>query len=168
MNSFIEQARFYAAYHSNKMTRYTHLAGVPLIIFSLMIFLGFVQIIIPGVINTNLACIATLALLVYYFRLNWQLALAITPIMLALLWLASWFNYSGPTKFAMWSFFITFVVGWCLQLYGHFLEKKKPAFMDNVYQAFIAPLFLTAELIFMAGYMKALQAEIYQTKKSAA
>lgn len=161
MKSFIEQAQFYAEYHQNATTRYTHLAGVPLIILSLMIFLGFVKIIIPGVYGTNLACLTTIGVLIYYYRLNWQLALALTPVLIILLWLASWFNYSGPTKLGLWVFLITFVVGWGLQFYGHFIEGKKPAFMVNISQALIAPLFLMAEIIFMAGYMNDLKAQIY-------
>ncbi len=161
MKSFIEQAQFYATYHQNMKTRYTHMAGVPLIILSVMILLGFVQIIIPGVFASNLAWFATIAALAYYFFLNWELALALTPIMLFLLWIAHWFSEDGPTTLGVWAFIITFFVGWGLQFYGHYLEGKKPAFMDNVGQALIAPLYLVAELFFMAGYMKSLQAQIY-------
>jgi len=161
MKSFIEQAQFYAKYHQNVQTRYTHMAGVPLIILSLMILLGFVKIIVPGVFSSSLAFFATLAALIYYFRINWKLALALTPIMLILLWLSYWFSMDGPTKLGVWAFIITFILGWGLQFYGHYLEGKKPAFMDNLGQALIAPLFLTAELFFMAGYMQSLKEEIY-------
>lgn len=167
MKPFIEQAQMYAEYHQNPQTRYTHLAGVPLIILSLMILLGFVKIIIPDVFGTNLACLTTLAVLVYYFRLNWQLALILTPIFLILLWLASWFNHAGPTTLGVWAFIITFVVGWGLQLYGHFLEGKKPAFMVNLSQGLIAPLYLTAELMFMAGLMSSLKEEIHGKNEEA-
>jgi uncharacterized membrane protein YGL010W len=160
MKSFIEQAQCYASYHQNPMTRYTHLIGVPIIIFSLMILLGFVKIVIPGVYTTNLACLATIAILIYYYRLNWQLALPLTVGFVILLWLASWFNSNGPTKLGVWTFIITFIIGWGFQLYGHFIEGKKPAFIVNSSQALIAPLFVTAELIFMAGYMTALQEQV--------
>ena len=165
MTSFIEQAQFYAAYHQNTMTRYTHMAGVPILILSLMILLGFVKIIIPGVFASNLACFATLAILMYYYRLNWQLAMMLTPIMIVLLWLASWFNYAGPTQLGLWSFIITFILGLGLQFYGHYIEEKPPAFMDNLMQALIAPLYLTAELFFMAGFMNSLKEQIYGPTK---
>jgi uncharacterized membrane protein YGL010W len=137
------------------------MAGVPLIVLSLMIVLGFIKIIIPSVFATNLACVTTLAVLIYYYRLNWQLALILTPVFLFLLWLASFFNYYGPTKLGVWAFLITFFAGWGLQLYGHYLEGKKPVFMVNLCQALIAPLYLTAELMFMAGLMQSLKSEIY-------
>jgi len=160
MKSFIELAQFYSTYHQNEMTRYTHMAGVPIVILSLMIFLGFLKIVLPGVFETNLACLITLALLIYYYRLNWQLSLVLTPILLFLLWLASWFNYAGPTTFGVWAFIITFIAGWGIQLYGHYIEGKKPALMDNLWLALVAPLYLTAELLFMAGFMKSLKEQI--------
>jgi len=166
MKSFIEQAQFYATYHQNIMTRYTHLAGVPIVIISLMIFLGFVKIIVPGVFASDLATFVTVAALIYYYRLNWQLSLALTPILLLLLWLAHWFSKYGPTKLGLWAFLITFIVGWGLQFYGHYIEGKRPAFMVNLSQALIAPLYLTAELFFMAGYMNSLKDQIYGTKEN--
>ncbi len=168
MKSFIEQAQFYVEYHQNKGTLYTHMVGVPLIVLSVMILLGFIKLIIPGVLHTSFACLATIALLVYYFRLQWQLALAVTPILLILLGIAHFFSHAGPTKLGIWAFIITFIVGWGLQLYGHITEGKKPAFMDSLYQALIAPLFLTAELIFMAGYLPDLKEQIYQKSKAKA
>lgn len=161
MKSFIEQAQIYAGYHSKPNTLYTHLIGVPLIIFSLMILIGYVKIMVPGVFATNLAFLATLALLAYYFRLQWQLALTLTPLLFFLLWIASFFNYTGPTRVSLWIFAITFILGWALQIAGHMMEGKKPAFMDNLCQAFIAPLYLTAEIYFMFNQMAGLKAQIH-------
>lgn len=161
MKSFIEQTQFYAAYHQKPTTFYTHLAGVPLIIFSLMIFLGFFHLVIPGVMDTNLAGIATIVLLVYYFLLNWRLALVLTVFFFFMLWIADTISDPGPTRFALWFFLITFISGWALQLIGHFFEGNRPAFMDNLWQLFIAPLYLTAELFFKAGRMKKLEEQIH-------
>ncbi len=161
MKSFIEQAQFYAAYHQNIKTRYTHLAGVPILILAAMIFLGFIKIIMPGIFATNLAFFATVGALVYYFRLHWQLALALTPILFILLLIANWFSQDGPTPFGVWFFIIFFIIGLGLQFYGHYLGGKRPAFMDNCNQALIAPLCLVAELFFMAGYMQSLKDQIY-------
>ena len=161
MNSFIEQAQFYAAYHQKPNTRYTHFAGVPLIIFSLMVLLGFIHLIIPGVVDITFATIATVVLLIYYFYLNWRLALALTVIFIILLALADLVSYNGPTRISLWIFALTFVIGWALQLIGHFMEGKPPAFLDNLWQSLIAPMFLTAELFFLAGRMQGLKEQIY-------
>lgn len=161
MKTFIEQASCYASHHQNPKTQQTHWIGVPLITFSLLVLLGCVKIIIPGIFQTNLACIATLALLVYYARLNWLLALAITPLLLLLLWLASWITSNGPNTLASWIFIITFISGWTLQLYGHYISDEKPAFITQISQIFIAPLYLMAEIFFKAGLLPDLKAEIH-------
>ena len=82
-------------------------------------------------------------------------------LLLFLLWLAHWFSIDGPTTLGIWTFIISFVAASILQFYGHYLEGKKPAFMDNIAHAFVAPLYMTAELFFMAGYMLPLKEEIY-------
>lgn len=51
------------------------------------------------------------------------------------------------------------IVGWIFQLLGHIVfEKRSPAFLDNILQAFLtAPLFIFMELLFLIGYRPALQ-----------
>ncbi|MDI9817974.1 MULTISPECIES: DUF962 domain-containing protein [unclassified Legionella] len=161
MKSFVEQAQFYAEYHKKPFTLYTHLAGVPLIIFSLLIFLGFFHLMVPGVFDSTISSIATVVLLVYYFFLNWRLALVLTPVLIFLLWIADIITAAGPTRYALWTFVVTFILGWVLQLTGHYLEGKRPALLVNFWQALVAPLFLTAELFFKFDRMKKLQQQIY-------
>lgn len=161
MKSFISQAQCYAAYHQHPKTRQTHCVGVPLIVFSLMILLGFVKIIIPGVFATTLACLTTLGVLIYYFRLYWPLALTLTPFMLLMLWLADWLSSPGPNPLGLWLFILSFIGGWALQLYGHYVAKERPAFMTSMSQMLIAPLYLMAELFFMAGLFTSLKRQIH-------
>ncbi|WP_347251342.1 Mpo1-like protein [Legionella sp.] len=161
MNSFIEQARFYGTYHQKPITCYTHLVGVPLVVFSLMVLLGFIHLVIPGVLDITLAGIATLILLLYYYYLNWRLALVLTGVFIILLWFAHLVSYYGPTSTALWIFIVTFVLGWAIQLIGHLMEGNRPAFTDNLWQALIAPMFLTAEVFFLSGRMQDLKAQIH-------
>ncbi len=163
MKSFIDQAVFYATYHEKPVTRYTHPVGVPLVILSIMIFLGFIHLVVPGVFDLSFASIAGAILLVYYFSLNWRLTLAFLPVFILLLWIASLVSQDGPTSSALWTFLIIFTLGWVFQLIGHFLEGKRPAFMDNLLQALVAPLFLTAELFFMAGKMQGLKDQLKES-----
>lgn len=161
MKSFTEQAKWYADYHQKKATLYMHMIGVPILTLSLMILLGFIHVVIPGVLDIKFVDLIILALLAYYFRLNWLLALIMIPIFAFLLWIADLFNYAGPTPFAIWSFIVLFILGCVLQLVGHLIEGKRPAFIENLWQALIAPLFLLAEIFFMAGKMQTLKEEIY-------
>jgi len=161
MVPFIVQAQYYASYHQNPLTRYVHMAVVPFMILSSMILLGFVRIVITGVLDLSLAEIATALLLVYYFLLNWRLSLAFTPVCILFLWLAHWFSIGGPNGFALGAFFVTFVVAWSMQFIGYFIEGKRPVLVDNIKQALIAPLILTAELFFSMKRMSSLKEAIF-------
>lgn len=161
MIAFIEQAQFYAAYHKNATTRLIHMISVPLILLSAMILLGFVRVVILGVLDINLADIATLGLLIYYFRLNWRLALALIPLLVILLLIAEFFSSQGPTAFSLWSFVIILIFGGVLQFIGHFIEGKRPELADHFQHLLIAPLFLVAEIFFMTGHMGELKTELH-------
>lgn len=45
-----------------------------------------------------------------------------------------------------------FVGGWILQLVGHVFEGRRPALADDLFQIFVAPIFLAAEVFFALGY----------------
>jgi uncharacterized membrane protein YGL010W len=51
-----------------------------------------------------------------------------------------------------------FVVGWIIQFVGHYFEGRKPAFMDDIMGLAIGPLFVAAELAFLLGLRKDLEA----------
>jgi uncharacterized membrane protein YGL010W len=59
-------------------------------------------------------------------------------------------------------FGVLFVGGWILQLVGHVFEGRRPALVDNLFQIFIAPLFLCAEVFFALGYKPQLHTAVEQ------
>ncbi len=171
MSPFIKQAKRYALKHNDITNWYTHFVGIPVIVFSLMIFLGFFHIVVPNVFDIKFADLAVLAILIYYFRLNWLIAAILTPVFLIMLWLAGLINDNGPTTASIWTFFILLIFGVACQLVGHVLEGNKPAFMQHFSDSFAAPMFITAEALFMLGWLPKLKAEVYgkdtpQTKAS--
>jgi uncharacterized membrane protein YGL010W len=79
--------------------------------------------------------------------------------MAAFLLLAEWLARQGVA--AGWTAFaVLFVGGWIVQLLGHAFEGRKPALADNLFQIFIAPIFLCAELFFALGYKPKLHAAV--------
>jgi uncharacterized membrane protein YGL010W len=63
-------------------------------------------------------------------------------------------------------FAILFVGGWILQLVGHVFEGRKPALADNLFQIFVAPIFLAAEVFFALGYKPELQQRMLQLSRA--
>jgi uncharacterized membrane protein YGL010W len=161
MKSFVDEAQAYANYHENTFTRFAYRVGSPLILFALMILLGFVHVVIVGVLDISLALVASLLLLIYYFRLHWRLGLALTPALFIMLWLANFFSSEGPSAFSAGVLVVFLLIGLFAVVLSHFLEKNHPRWGDSLWQIIIAPLFMTAELFFLTGHLRELDALIH-------
>jgi len=145
MKALDEQMAVYAAYHRNRWNRLTHFVGVPAIVFAILVPMNWVAL--EGI---TLAQVFLGAALAYYFLLDVPLALATAVLTCALYYTAKLAAGSGYA--AGWSWFGAFFVGgWIFQLVGHVFEGRKPALVDNLFQIFIAPIFLVAELFFALG-----------------
>jgi uncharacterized membrane protein YGL010W len=145
-----DQMSFYAAYHQDARNKATHFVGVPMIVFSLMIPLGWLRAEIGGV-SVSAALVVTSLLLLYYLVLDIPLGLAMGAVFALMLWGAEPLS-QAPLGVSLAWFLMLFVVGWALQLWGHAFEGRKPALVDNLFQIFVAPIFLAAEVFFALGY----------------
>ena len=150
MKTLEDQMSFYAAYHQDARNKATHFVGVPLIAFSLMIPLGWLRMDIGG-FPLSAALVVTSVLLLYYLALDIALGLAMIAVFALMLWGAEPLSQASLVVSAAW-FLLLFVGGWALQLWGHAFEGRKPALVDNLFQVFVAPIFLAAEVFFALGY----------------
>jgi uncharacterized membrane protein YGL010W len=151
-----EQLSAYGAYHRDWRNKLTHFVGVPLVTFALFVFLGWLRFAPAPEVPFTGATLFYLVVFLYYLRLDWQVALLQAPFSLALLLLAD--------RVALWPFgqslavfAAAFVVGWAVQLLGHGFEGRRPALADNLLQIFNAPLFLTVEVLLLAGFRQDLR-----------
>jgi uncharacterized membrane protein YGL010W len=151
MKTIEEQMATYAAYHQDARNKATHFIGVPVIVLSLFIPLAWLRF--EGV---SAGMIVAAALLVYYLLLDVPLGLAMLVVFGALLWVGERIAMLGALQGWTW-FAVLFVGGWILQLVGHAYEGRRPALADNLFQIFVAPIFLAAEAFFALGYKPGLQ-----------
>jgi uncharacterized membrane protein YGL010W len=70
-----DQMSFYAAYHQDARNKATHFVGVPVIVFSLLIPLGWLRTDAGG-FTLSAALVVTSILLLYYLALDVPLGLA--------------------------------------------------------------------------------------------
>ena len=145
----------YAAYHRNRWNRLTHFIGVPAIIFAILIPMSWVSL---GE-DLSLAHLFLGAVLAYYFLLDVPLALATAVAVGALFLAAKLAAGTGIASGWIWSGAF-FVGGWVFQLVGHVFEGRRPALSDNLFQIFIAPIFLVAEVFFALGLKREVQRKI--------
>lgn len=164
MKSIEEQMSIYAAYHQDARNKATHFIGVPAIILSLFIPLAWIGFDAGGLTITA-AMVFAGAVVLYYFFLDVPLALAMLAVTAALVFLGQKIADLGAMQGWLW-FAVLFVGGWILQLVGHVFEGRKPALADNLFQIFVAPIFLAAEVFFALGYKPQLHERVVQLSRA--
>jgi len=163
MKSVEEQLSTYKSVHLNPTNIKTHFVGIPLIIWAIMIWLSLVElpIMTVGSFPMTLALIIFPIVLIYYFLLNANLAIGQLLFFIPTLYTAT---LIAQMPNAGWIAASVFFVGWVFQFIGHYYEKAKPAFVDDLNQLLIGPLFIMAELFFMLDALKSLDKIV--TKKA--
>ena len=158
MQTLEDQMAFYAAYHQDARNKFSHFIGVPAIVLGVMVALAWIRMDAGGT-SISAAMVITAILLAYYFFLDIPLGIAMAVVFAALLYAAEMVA-ALPMKEGVAWFFVLFAGGWVIQLIGHVYEGRKPALVDNLFQIFVAPIFLCAEVFFALGYKPALHSAV--------
>ena len=125
----------YAAYHRHPMNRLTHKIAIPLIVFHMIAMLDWVRLCGP----LTLAHVVYAGTVAWYATLDLRLA-GVMALACAICFPVGWVT----PKLAV---LAIAVFAWIIQLAGHVVwEKRQPAFVTNLLQAFIGPLFFAAIL----------------------
>lgn len=160
MKSFVEHLSTYAEYHRDSRNITTHLFGVPVIVFSVILLLSRPEFQLLGWV-LNPAIILFPLVMLFYLRLNVVFAIILGALMVGAILIS---REIAQLSTAIWlgSGIGLFVVGWIVQFIGHHYEGKKPAFVDDLVGLLIGPLFVLAEILFAMGRFKSLQRDIEQ------
>ncbi|WP_141735786.1 Mpo1 family 2-hydroxy fatty acid dioxygenase [Oligoflexus tunisiensis] len=159
MKSLTDQLATYASYHRDRRNIGTHLIGIPMILFSIVLLLSRPLWMTDTVIPVTPALLASIVVGLYYLRLDIPLGLFMVIILVGMMKLSAPLAMGSTTTWLTWGISL-FVVGWIFQTIGHIWEGKKPAFVDDVMGLIIGPLFVAAELVFALGGRPELHAEI--------
>ena len=152
---FTRQLATYASYHRDARNRATHFIGIPAILFSILLPLALVRF--GGV---SAAMIVAAVALAGWIALDRTVGLAMAVVLLPMLIVAEWIARSADRTTAWILFALFFVGGWAFQLVGHAWEGRRPALADNLFQAFIGPMFLMAEVLMAMGLKQDLKAAV--------
>ncbi len=152
---FARQLAVYASYHRDERNRATHFIGIPAIVFSILMPLALVRV--DGV---SAAVPVALLALIGWIALDRVIGLAMIVVILPMLIMAEWIARSYGSATAWIVFAVFFVGGWLFQLAGHAWEGRRPALADNLFQAFIGPMFIMAEVLMALGLKQDLKAAI--------
>lgn len=150
----------YAQYHRDRRNISTHLIGVPLVVFALGILLSRPSHDLGGW-NLSPAWLLFAPLAAWYLtRGQLLLGLAVSGGIALTLHLAQqWTVASSTSTWLAWGLG-TFVLGWIVQLVGHYYEGRRPVFIDDLAGLAVGPMFVVAEVLFSLGWNQRLLHEI--------
>ena len=160
MKSLVDHLSQYAAYHRDPRNIASHFIGIPLIVVAVAVLLSRPE---WAVGSLWISPAVIVALLSAWFYLRLELALGV--LMTLLMGLSVWAGHvlaAQSTLVWLSSGVGMFVVGWVIQFVGHYYEGRKPAFVDDVSGLIVGPLFVVAELAFLAGLRGDLKQQIEQ------
>jgi uncharacterized membrane protein YGL010W len=156
VKSLEENLTQYAAYHRDRRNIATHFAGVPMIVFAIVLALATVAVPVGGIAVT-LAAVVSIAAVAYWLVLDRVLGATMGVVLFLMCAAASEIVARAGIGGALgWALGI-FAAGWALQFLGHKFEGMKPAFFDDAKQLLIGPVFVCAEIFFLLGARPALR-----------
>lgn len=156
---------FYTAYHRHPYNQLIHITTIPLIIWTIFIFLAYVPIFEPKSDLEKIFYPTPSLLLIVGYLILYYLVDSIAATCMALLIFLLYVAANAFRFFVPYAYLIAIVihgVAWVLQFMGHgVFEGRKPALLDGLLQAFtMAPLFALMEGMFYCGYKPDLKNEI--------
>ncbi|MEJ2377374.1 MAG: DUF962 domain-containing protein [Pseudolabrys sp.] len=144
---FARQLAVYASYHRDERNRATHFVGIPAIVFSILVPLALAR----ADNGISAAMLVAVLAVIGWVALDRVIGIAMAVVMLAMLIVAEWIARTYGSATAWIVFAVFFVGGWIFQLVGHMWEGRRPALADNLFQAFIGPMFIMAEVLIALG-----------------
>lgn len=156
----IDYLAHYAAYHRDRRNIVTHFAGIPLIVLALLILLSRPLMPLTNEWIVSPAVAVALGVLGgFYWPLDRRYTLVLAGYFGVCIALGNWF---ATQETALWlgAGLSLFVLGWIIQFVGHAFEGRKPAFFDELISLLVGPLFVVAELGFLCGWRRDIEAQI--------
>jgi uncharacterized membrane protein YGL010W len=137
----------YENYHQTKGNKLSHFIGIPFVLFSLLGLLSHITLWAPtlqSLFKIDLGFILFLSGAIFSMRVDYKLGIPFS--------LYAYLNYLIAQNIPVAFLIAIQVVGWFLQLWGHFrYEKKSPAFFTSLEHLFIGPMWIFA---WMIGYYR--------------
>ncbi len=158
MKTIQENLGQYAAYHRDRRNIFTHFIGIPMIVLGVVILLSRPAYSLGG-LPFSPAVWAVIASVIYYIKLDARMGIVMGITYTAMLWVGVQIAPLATSVWLTWGIGL-FLVGWIIQFVGHYFEGRKPAFMDDIMGLAIGPLFVAAELAFLLGLRKDLEAAV--------
>jgi uncharacterized membrane protein YGL010W len=148
---FCRQLAFYARYHRDPRNCVTHYLGIPMLFLAAILPLQASRIAV-GSLQLPLAVVLVAPAVIGWMVLDLGVGAALL-LLLCPLFAAAELIVDTGSALLMWSSAAAlFVVGWSFQFLGHAVfERRRPAFVDDLSQTLIGPMFVVAKMLVGLG-----------------
>ncbi|MEA1649129.1 Mpo1-like protein [Nitrospirillum sp. BR 11164] len=145
---FERQMAMYTTYHRDRRNKATHAVGIPVIVFSVVLACSLVRLgEVAGLGTVTLGLALSAVVWALWIALNRPVGLALGLLVVPSVLLSDWLVERLSVGAVQGLAGGLFVGGWVLQLLGHVYEGRKPALVDNLFQALIGPMFVATEAL---------------------
>jgi uncharacterized membrane protein YGL010W len=160
---FRRQLADYVEYHRDPWNSLMHVFGILFLFLAAILPLSSLHVSFFG-LETSLAVILSLPVLIYWLLLDTALGAAILAAAIVLLSVGAVIVDLVSTT-TMWSLFVALtVLGVGAQIVGHqVFERRQPSLMDNPSHLLLGPMFVMAKLFIALGFRHDLAAIIAPT-----
>jgi uncharacterized membrane protein YGL010W len=148
---FCRQLAFYAQYHRDPRNCATHYLGIPMLFMAAILPLQTLRITV-GSFDLPLAVVLVAPVIIGWMALDLGVGAALLLLLCPVFVIAELIATAGGPP-VMWSAAAAlFVLGWSLQFLGHAVfERRRPAFVDDLSQTLIGPMFIVAKMLVKLG-----------------
>jgi uncharacterized membrane protein YGL010W len=153
MNSFFRrQLADYVEYHRDPWNGAMHVFGIVFLFLAAILPLSTWPLVVLNV-QTSVATLAVLPVLIYWLLLDAALGAAIVGAAVLLLLIAA-LIVDRTSAAVLWSLTLgLMVIGIASQIIGHrVFEGRQPALVDNPTHLLLGPMFVTAKLFIALGF----------------
>jgi uncharacterized membrane protein YGL010W len=148
---FCRQLTFYARYHRDPRNCATHYFGIPMLFTAAILPLQTLRIMV-GSFELPIAVVLVAPAIIGWMALDLGVGASLLLLVCPLFAIAELIATAGG-PLIMWSAAAAlFLLGWFLQFLGHAVfERRRPAFVDDLSQTMIGPMFVVAKMLVKLG-----------------
>lgn len=164
---FCRQLAFYARYHRDPRNCATHYLGIPMLFLAAILPLQALRVAV-GSFQLPLAVVLVAPAVIGWMTLDLGVGAALLLLLCPLFAVAELIVDAGGPPL-MWPVAAAlFLIGWSLQFLGHAVfEHRRPAFVDDLSQTLIGPMFVVAKMLVGLGMRRDLAAFLAEERRPA-
>jgi uncharacterized membrane protein YGL010W len=148
---FCRQLAFYAQYHRDPRNCVTHYMGIPMLFVAAILPLEAIRVAVGGY-SVPLGILLTLPAIIGWVALDIGVGMTLAVLLCPLFAICELIVGAGSPLLLWSSVAVLFTAGWSFQFLGHAVfERRRPAFVDDLSQTLIGPMFVVSKLLVGLG-----------------